>query len=85
MKSTTALYGEEHKFAWSYVDFLMDRDPHKFKLFMKAIKTKKKCREALKESYGLNFISFQNEWEKYVLKNYRKKPKKPPRRPRRLR
>jgi hypothetical protein len=84
IKSTTALHEDEHKFAWSYVDFLLDRDPRKFKLFMKAIKTKKKCRDALKESYGLTFIGFQSEWEKYVLDNYRKKPLSPTR-PRRLR
>lgn len=76
IKSTTALHGDDHKFAWSFVDFLMKKDPLKFKLFMKGIKAKKKAREALRDSYGLNFISFQNEWEAYVLGNYRKKPLK---------
>ena len=55
---------------------MLNRNAGKFKAFMKAIKEKKEGREALKEAYGLNFISFQNLWEEYVLKNYRKKPLK---------
>jgi len=76
LKTTTALQGDEHKFAWSYVDFLLKRNPHKFKLFMKAIKEKRTATEGLKEAYSLNFISFSTQWEEYVLENYRKKPLK---------
>ena len=85
IKSTTGLFKDEHKFAWSFVDFLMDRDPKGFKKFMKAIKSKKKCRDALQEAFDLNFITIHGEWEKYVLENYRKKPLKAPARPRRFR
>lgn len=75
-KSTTSLFHEEHKFAWSFVDFLLDRNRAKFKEFMRAIKEKKPSRDALKESYGLNPMSFQELWEKYVLEKYRKEPLK---------
>ena len=79
VKTTTALEGDEHMFAWSYVDFLMHYRPRGFKIFMRSIKEKKGVREALKEGYGLNFISFQEKWQNYVLENYRKKPLKLPR------
>jgi len=86
-KSVTSLHGMDHQTVWSIVDFLLKkRDPGKFKLFMKAIKDKKECRDALKEAYGLNVITFQREWEEYVLANYREKPlKQTGVRPRRLR
>jgi len=28
----------------------------------------------VKEAYSLNVITFQKEWEEYVLEKYRKKP-----------
>jgi len=74
-KSTTALHGRDHQLAWSYIDFLMKKkDPGLFKVFMKVIKQKKDCRDAVKEAYSLNVITFQKEWEEYVLEKYRKKP-----------
>ena len=76
LKSTTALHGDDHKLAWSYVDFLLKKDSGKFKLFMKGIKEKKPCRDALKAAYGLSFIGLQTGWEAYVLENYREKPRK---------
>jgi hypothetical protein len=76
VKTTTGLHGDDHKLSWSYVDFLMKKNPRKFKLFMQAIKLKKPAMEALKESYGLNFITFQSQWKAYVLEKYRKKPLK---------
>jgi len=77
VKSTTSLNGEDHKLAWSYIDFLLKVKPrNNFKVFMKAIKSKKACRDALKEAYGLSFIGMQTEWEAYVLDKYRTKPMK---------
>jgi hypothetical protein len=76
IKSTTALHGVDHKLAWSFVDFLMERNPHRFAVFMKGIKNMQSARDALKEAYDLTFISFQTQWEAYVLENYRKTPMK---------
>ncbi len=74
-KSTTALHGKEHQVAWSYVDFLLKKkEPARFLAFMRAIKTRKPCRDAIKEAYSLNVITFQKEWEEYVLATYRDKP-----------
>jgi hypothetical protein len=85
-KSTTALHGLDHQFSWSFMDFLLKKkDPSRFKVFMKAIKEKKETRDAIKEAYGLNVISFQREWEEYVRANYRDKPLKGPGQPRRNR
>jgi len=77
-KSTTMLFGQDHLFSWSFIDFVLKKkDPKKFKVFMKTIKDKRESRDAIKEAYGLNVISFQKEWEEYVLATYRKKPKVP--------
>ena len=79
-KSITALHGFDHQLCWSFMDFLLKKkDPKNFKTFMKAIKDKKPGREALEEAFGLNVISFQKEWEEYVLENYRERPLKTPR------
>lgn len=83
--STTSLHGMHHQFSWSFMDFLMKKkDPKSFKVFMKAIKEKRESRDALEEAYSLNVMSFQREWEAYVLENYRTKPL-PTARPRRQR
>ncbi len=86
-KGVTALHGMDHQTVWSYIDFLLkEKDPKKFKVFMIAIKNKKECRDALKEAYGLNVITFQKEWEEYVLANYRERPlKQKGAKPRRMR
>lgn len=74
-KSTTALHGRDHQLAWSYVDFLLKKkEPARFLDFMKAIKAKKPCRDAMKEAYSLNVITFQKQWEEFVLATYRDKP-----------
>jgi hypothetical protein len=64
---------------------MKEKDPTRFKIFMKAIKEKKETRDAIKEAYGLNVISFQREWEEYVVANYRDKPLKEAGQPRRNR
>ena len=69
-KRTTQLTPEEHALSWSYCDFLISTNPEGFGKLCRAIKEGKGYRDALKEHFGLNALTFDAAWQEHV-KTYR--------------
>lgn len=62
---------EEHALAFSYVDFLLARDPKAFPRLVRILQQKEKAtRDALKEAYDLSIFEFEEQWKRWVLENY---------------
>ncbi len=73
-KKAFMLTDPEHYLAWSYTDFLLKKKPNGLRLLLIALKEKKPQRDALKDVFGLSTAGIDEEWQKYVLANYRQKP-----------
>jgi len=60
----------QHAASFSYVDFLLSRDPPKFNELVKKVKAKVASRDALKEVFGMSPIDFEAQWKAWVLATY---------------
>lgn len=60
----------QHAASFSYVDFLLSRDPPKFNELVKKVKAKVPSREALKEVWGMTPMDFEAQWKAWVLATY---------------
>ena len=70
-KKTEILTADEHLFAWSWVQFLIDaHTSDQWVEFLKILKEKRPMRDALREVYGMSPFSFVDRWKEYVLENY---------------
>ena len=59
-----------HAVAFSYVDYLINRDGAKFNELVKKLKAKIPTRDALKQMYGIRPIEFEGLWKAWVLATY---------------
>ncbi len=69
-KPSPSLSAREHQFVWSWVDYLMARDPAAMGTAIKLCKMKVETRDILKQAWNLNPLSFEQEWAAWVLENY---------------
>jgi hypothetical protein len=69
-RPTQALTAKEHQFCWSWVDFLMDRDPKAMGKMMALAKQEHPTREMLKQAYGFTLPGFDLAWREWVLVTY---------------
>jgi hypothetical protein len=57
---------EEHALVWSYCEFLIAKNGPAFGKICRAIKEGKGYRDPMKEGFGWNALSFEDEWKKHV-------------------
>lgn len=60
----------EHAYMWSFVDYLIARDPARFKKFYREMKTQNATKKALDKVYNISTASLHDQWRKWALKNY---------------
>lgn len=65
-KRTDELTLEEHVLVWSYCEFLIKRNGPGFGKICRAVKEGKGYRDALRDEFGWNAMSFEDEWKKHV-------------------
>lgn len=70
-KRTEELTLEEHALVWSYCEFLIAQNGKGLGQIAKAVKAGRGYRDALKEQFGFNALSFEEAWKKHV-KSYGK-------------
>ena len=71
-RNTDQLKLPEHVVAFSLVDYLLQRDPGKFDLFGKKLRTKMPVRDALSAVFGLTPLELESAWKVWVLETYPK-------------
>ncbi|MBL8862099.1 MAG: hypothetical protein JNK02_08810 [Planctomycetes bacterium] len=59
-----------HATAFSYVEFLLNRDAERFNQLVKKLKAKVATRDALREIYGWSVFDFEAQWKSWVLSTY---------------
>ncbi|MDE0896975.1 MAG: hypothetical protein OSB10_10370 [Planctomycetota bacterium] len=69
-RNTGNLELDEHAVSFSYIDFLIQKDPKMLNLLLKRMRSKTPTRDALMEAFGLSVIEFGEEWEKWVKDTY---------------
>ena len=69
-RNTDSLTLEEHAVSFSYIDFLIQKDPAMLNLLLKRMRAKTPTRDALAEAFGLTVIEFQEEWRTWVADTY---------------
>ena len=69
-RNTDSLTLEEHAISFSYVDFLIQKDPVMLNLLLKRMRAKTPTRDDLAEAFGLTVIEFQEEWREWVKDTY---------------
>lgn len=69
-RNTDTLTLEEHAVAFSYIDFLIQKDPKMLNLLLKRMRSKTPTRDALSEAFGLSVLDFETEWQKWVKDTY---------------
>lgn len=78
------LMPKERQFAWSYVDFLLWKEPRDMAHLLELTKGERRLDSirALEEAYGLDLETFAAEWKRFVLEHYSRRPRKGPTPPR---
>lgn len=69
-RNTDSLTLEEHAISFSYIDFLIQKDPAMLNLLLKRLRSKTPTRDALAEAFGMTVIEFQEEWREWVADTY---------------
>lgn len=69
-KPTQALSAEEHQFAWSWIDFLMQKDTLAMGTALRLAKMDRPTRDLLQEAWGLTTFGFEMEWAEWVKVEY---------------
>ena len=69
-RNTDGLTLEEHAVSFSYIDFLIQKDPKMLNLLLKRMRSRTPTRDALAEAFGLTVIEFQEEWSAWVADTY---------------
>lgn len=70
VKPAYSLSAMEHQFAWSWVDFLIDRDAAAMGKALTLAKQERPTRDLLKEGWGLSVLGFEQVWSEWVQENY---------------
>ncbi len=69
-RNSDSLKTDEHVIAFSYVDYLLQKDATKFNELCRDLRRKMSSRDALKKEFNLSPIDFENEWKAWVLATY---------------
>lgn len=69
-KKTTELTPEEHAAAFSYVDYLMQRDGKKLNDLLRRLRQREETRDALQATFGLSILELEELWKAWVLETY---------------
>ncbi len=71
-RNTDQLKLPEHAVAMSLVDYLLQREPGKFDLFGKRLRSKVAVRDALRAAFGISPLELETAWKAWVLETYPK-------------
>jgi len=69
-RNTDGLLLPEHAVAFSYIDFLMQKDPGSLNLLLRRLRAKTPTRDALAEAFGYTPIQFEEAWKEWVKATY---------------
>lgn len=69
-RNTDNLKLDEHAVAFSYVDFLIHKDPVKFNALLVDLRKDVETRDALMTHFELTPIGFEQEWKQWVKDTY---------------
>jgi hypothetical protein len=69
-RNTDGLLLPEHAVSFSYVDFLMQKDPAMLNLLLRRMRSKTPTRDALAEAFGYSPIQFEEAWAEWVKSTY---------------
>jgi len=69
-KPSQSLSAKEHQFAWSWVDYLMAQDTAAMGKALKLCKQQVPSRDILKQAWGINLLTFEDDWAQWVEDHY---------------
>ncbi|MBC8451160.1 MAG: hypothetical protein H8D72_00460 [Planctomycetes bacterium] len=69
-RNTDGLLLAEHAVSFSYIDFLMQKDPAMLNLLLRRMRAKTPTRDALAEAFGYTPIQFEEAWMEWVKSTY---------------
>ncbi|MCZ6596384.1 MAG: hypothetical protein O7B99_01965 [Planctomycetota bacterium] len=69
-QNTTTLSLPAHAVSFSYIDFLIQKDPEKTNLMLKGLRSRVPARDAIQEIWGWKVLEFEREWKVWVLATY---------------
>ncbi len=75
-KQTAELTPEQHMFAWSVCDFLLDEHPESFPGVARGVKARQPLKDVLQESLGLSPFELDARWKEFVQRTYSPKPRR---------
>ena len=70
VKNTEMLTPQEHAQVFSYVDFLISKDPKKFVQLATLLKKKTPSHKAIQRIYGMSLFQFDEAWQEWVVASY---------------
>lgn len=69
-KQTTELTPEEHALAFSYIDYLMQKDGKALNKLLIQLRERRETRDALQDTFGISILEFEELWRAWVLETY---------------
>ncbi|MCA8981702.1 MAG: hypothetical protein H6831_03650 [Planctomycetes bacterium] len=69
-KQTTELTPDEHALAFSYVDYLMQKDGKALNKLLIQLRERRETRDALQDTFGISILEFEELWKAWVLETY---------------
>lgn len=69
-KQTTELTPEEHALAFSYIDYLMQKDGKALNRLLAQLRQRIETRDALQDTFGISILEFEGLWKAWVLETY---------------
>ncbi|MEW6745123.1 MAG: hypothetical protein AB1486_20405 [Planctomycetota bacterium] len=76
-KRTYELAGDDHAFAWSITDFLLETSAAKTRDLLARLKRQEPLLESLRALFGWNLFDLQEAWVKFVKQNYSEREDRP--------
>lgn len=70
VKDLDRMNHRDHAHSWSFVDFLINVHPEKFKKLFAEMKRSNDSAKALDRALGMSTAAFHDAWREYVLSNY---------------
>jgi len=65
-----SMNANEHILGWSYIDYMIHKDPRKTLDFIANLKEKQPHGEAFQDIWGCSILAFEEQWVNYVKTNY---------------
>jgi hypothetical protein len=69
-KQTTELTPAEHALAFSYIDYLMQKDGKALNKLLIQLRQRTETRDALQDTFGISILEFEQLWRAWVLETY---------------